>query len=108
VGNTLHEAASVFEACGAQRRHGAVQRALDDLDPRVRRSRGHLAEPVGLTNREREVAHLALDGLSAREIGARLFIGERTVETHLANTYAKLGVAGRTELIRRRSELDLA
>jgi DNA-binding CsgD family transcriptional regulator len=36
-----------------------------------------------------------------------LFISERTVETHLANIYAKLGVRSKTELIGRASELAL-
>ncbi|MGY1690090.1 response regulator transcription factor [Geodermatophilus sp. SYSU D01105] len=46
------------------------------------------------------MAELAATGLSAREIGARLFIGERTVEGHLARTYARLGVRSRVELAR--------
>jgi DNA-binding CsgD family transcriptional regulator len=53
-----------------------------------------------LTVREREVAALAVEGLTAREIGEQLFIGERTVETHLAHCYAKLGVGSKRELIR--------
>jgi DNA-binding NarL/FixJ family response regulator len=53
------------------------------------------------------VARLAAEGLSAREIAERLFIGERTVETHLANVYAKLGVRSKVELARRASELAL-
>jgi DNA-binding NarL/FixJ family response regulator len=55
---------------------------------------------AALTRREREVVRLAVDGLTAREIGAQLFISERTVETHLANAYGKLGVASRLELAR--------
>jgi DNA-binding CsgD family transcriptional regulator len=64
------------------------------------------ADPTGgnragpLTPREREVAHLAGQAYTAAEIGARLHIGERTVETHLANTYMKLGISSRRELIR--------
>lgn len=58
-----------------------------------------------LTRREREVLELARSGATARDIGARLFIGERTVETHLASIYRKLGVRSRLELIGRAPEL---
>lgn len=54
----------------------------------------------GLTPRELEVARLAGQAYTAAEIGARLHIGERTVETHLANTYTKLRISSRRELIR--------
>ena len=60
-----------------------------------------------LTRREREVASLAAQGLSAKEIAAELAIGERTVETHLARVYAKLGLASKIDLVRRASELGL-
>ena len=63
--------------------------------------------PGSLSAREREVAVLASEGQSAREIAARLFIGERTVETHLANVYAKLGVSSKVELVRRAAELGI-
>lgn len=53
-----------------------------------------------LTPREREVALLAARGFTAREIGSHLFISERTVETHLGNTYGKLGVRSKVELAR--------
>jgi DNA-binding CsgD family transcriptional regulator len=52
-----------------------------------------------LSRRERDVALLVLDGHSAREIGKRLFISERTVETHMANIYDKLNVHSRRELV---------
>ncbi|MGY0232958.1 LuxR C-terminal-related transcriptional regulator [Longispora urticae] len=53
----------------------------------------------GLTRREQEVMELAVAGASAKDIAERLFIGERTVETHLANIYRKLGVRSRIELL---------
>jgi len=52
-----------------------------------------------LTKREREVARLATQGYTAREIGIQLHIGKRTVETHLASAYAKLGVRSKRELM---------
>jgi DNA-binding NarL/FixJ family response regulator len=56
-----------------------------------------------LTRRERQVAELVADGRSAREIARQLHIGRRTVETHVARAYAKLGVRSRIELILRRA-----
>jgi DNA-binding CsgD family transcriptional regulator len=64
---------------------------------------GHLF--ATLTQREKEVARLAGQAYTAAEIGARLHIGERTVETHLANTYTKLRIKSRRELIRIASRL---
>ena len=55
--------------------------------------------PESLTDREREIAALAAQGLSARAIGQRLHIGERTVESHLARVYGKFGVHSRQELL---------
>jgi pimeloyl-ACP methyl ester carboxylesterase/DNA-binding CsgD family transcriptional regulator len=73
------------------------------------RRRRHRAPsgPEALTRREREVAAMAVQGLSARDIGRRLSIGERTAETHITNVYRKLCVASRLELVRRASELGL-
>lgn len=50
-----------------------------------------------LTPRELEVLRLLAGAASNREIADRLDISPRTVETHLANIYSKLGVRGRTE-----------
>ena len=60
-----------------------------------------------LTKREREVATLAAQGYTAREIGAHLHIGERTVETHVANICSKLGLKAKVELVRSATRLGL-
>ena len=70
------------------------------------KSRGG-AGATRLTARQREVARLAAGGCTARQIAEALAIGRRTVETHLGNAYARLGVTSKLELVRRASELDL-
>ena len=52
-----------------------------------------------LTRREREVLRLAADGLSAPDIGARLYLSPATVKTHLAHLYDKLGVSDRSAAV---------
>jgi DNA-binding NarL/FixJ family response regulator len=51
-----------------------------------------------LTTQERQIAQLALDGLSNPEIGSRLFLSPRTVEWHLRKVFTKLGIRSRREL----------
>jgi DNA-binding CsgD family transcriptional regulator len=55
----------------------------------------------GLTPAERRVAKLVAEGKTNREVAATLFLGERTVASHLTHVYAKLGVRSRTELARK-------
>jgi DNA-binding NarL/FixJ family response regulator len=56
---------------------------------------------VALTGREREVVQLVVDGASNDEIGGRLGISARTVESHLRRLFERVGVASRTELAAR-------
>ncbi len=52
-----------------------------------------------LTGREKEVVLLAAKGLKNKQIAQQLFVSTRTIETHLGNIFAKLGVVSRTEAI---------
>jgi DNA-binding CsgD family transcriptional regulator len=51
-----------------------------------------------LTDTEQSVAALAIDGLTNREIGDRLFMSRFTVDTHIRSIYRKLGVNSRVAL----------
>jgi len=52
---------------------------------------------AGLTDREREVLRLIGDGLTNRQIGAELFLSERTVKNYVSSMLAKLGLQRRTQ-----------
>lgn len=51
-----------------------------------------------LRQRETDVARLVADGLSNKEIGGRLFISERTVESHVRSIMNKLGFNSRAQI----------
>jgi len=55
------------------------------------------SSPEKLTDRETEVLRLLAQGKANKEIGAELFIGERTVKTHVSSILSKLGVSSRTQ-----------
>jgi non-specific serine/threonine protein kinase len=81
----------------------AVEYALTALgagrqDARVLRSVGASAEATILSPREREVVALVVQGLSNRDIAARLALSERTVESHVSNALRRLGIASRVRL----------
>jgi DNA-binding CsgD family transcriptional regulator/tetratricopeptide (TPR) repeat protein len=70
--------------------------------PRRRRPAPDLAAPwaaAGVTPREAEVLALLAEGRSTKEIAARLYLSPKTVERHIANLAAKVGVEGRSELV---------
>jgi DNA-binding NarL/FixJ family response regulator len=54
-----------------------------------------------LTSQERAVSLLAAEGLTNRQIAMKLVLSVKTIEYHLGNVYAKLGVRSRTQLARR-------
>src|SRR5690606_19132352 len=82
-------------ATAAARRSAEIaERAGGVRTPALARGAG--VEP--LTAREREVALLAAAGRTSREIAEHLGMSTRTVDTHLARVYRKLGISGRSEL----------
>jgi DNA-binding CsgD family transcriptional regulator len=58
-------------------------------------------DPLQLTPAEQTVAHLVAQGLSNREAAARLYVSPKTVDYHLGNIYAKLGISSRRQLTSR-------
>jgi DNA-binding CsgD family transcriptional regulator len=62
----------------------------------------------GLSPREQEIARLAVDGLSNKEIGDALGLSQWTVATHLRRVFVKLRVHRRRELAARAVQLGLA
>jgi DNA-binding NarL/FixJ family response regulator len=78
---------------------GGRPRELGDWRTRWRTARKPRSSE--LTETERRVAELVAQGLSNKEVAARLFVTVRTVEANLTRIYAKLGVRSRTELTSR-------
>lgn len=108
LGADLFAAEAAASAARAARKAGEARRSV-----RLRRLSAEAAsrcqgaltpalfagdELVPLTEREREVAHLASTGMSSGEIADRLFISIRTVNNHLQRAFEKLGVGSRREL----------
>jgi NarL family two-component system response regulator LiaR len=89
------------EIVRAVRATAAGQSAIDPaVAPRlIARLRRPPAGGDTLTERELDVLRRAARGLTNKQIGADLQISDRTVQNHLANIYAKLGVASRTEAV---------
>jgi DNA-binding NarL/FixJ family response regulator len=95
-------AQSALQSCGA----AALARSAAGLGRRIAASGPGSREKIGtagrgttamLTRRERQVACLVSEGLTNRGIAERLHVTDKTVEMHVSNIFAKLGVSTRTE-----------
>jgi len=92
----LELASRYADALALYERHGYLRHARD-LEQTRRRVR-HRAGTHQLTPRELEIARLAAQGMSNRSIAAQLFIGERTVETHIAAIFDRFDLTSRRQL----------
>ena len=64
-------------------------------------------EALGITPRELEILELIAQGLSNKEIAARVFVSENTVKTHSSRVFDKLGARRRTQAVQLGKELRL-
>jgi DNA-binding CsgD family transcriptional regulator len=97
AGEQLRASLAAFERMGAW---SWADRAAKELKATGDVPRLQLAAPGGreLTAQEMNVARLVVEGLTNRELAARLFLSQKTIETHLAHVFKKVGVRSRTEL----------
>jgi DNA-binding NarL/FixJ family response regulator len=79
--------------------HSWAQRADNELRATGERGWRPASSPrEQLSPQETQIAELAAQGLSNREIGQRLFLSHRTVSSHLYRIFPKLGVTSRNQL----------
>ena len=106
------EARAVFEACGARlflEQAVREERRMNARSPRRTRRNAPVDSVAGavdqpgthLTARELQVARLAAEGMTNRQIGEALYLSPKTVGIHLSRVYAKLGVSRRAALAAR-------
>jgi len=86
---------------------GMEQDAVLALGRFARRAREGAEVAADLTSREQQVLELLSDGHTMRQIATRLGISPRTVETHVAKVYRKLGVRTRVQAVSRAATLGL-
>jgi len=92
----LREARDAFDALGCDAFGDQARRELRASGEASRRRDPSARDQ--LTAQELQIAHLAAQGMSNREIGQQLYVSHRTVATHLYRIYPKLGIAARNQL----------
>ena len=92
----LRAAHDMFTAIGTEAFADRTSRELVATGEKARKRSPETRDE--LTPQEEQIARLARDGLSNPEIGAQLFVSARTVEWHLRNVFAKLGITSRRQL----------
>ncbi|UXY24273.1 AAA family ATPase [Streptomyces cynarae] len=99
----FEEAVQLASASGALRDQERIRRRLRQLGVRSSAPRRHTTgspEWRSLTESERKLIPLVVDGLTNRAIADRLYVSVHTVNTHMKHIFAKLGINTRVELTR--------
>jgi DNA-binding CsgD family transcriptional regulator/TolA-binding protein len=97
----LHRAVDTYERLDAARDTARAEATLRELGVRRGRRGARRRPQLGwdsLTPTELRVVDLAAEGLTNPQIGERLFISRRTVQTHLAHVFTKLGSSSRAQV----------
>ena len=92
----MRAARDAFDALGAD---AWGDRAREELRASGESRKRHTWNTLdGLTPQELQIVQLAASGLSNREIGRRLYLSHRTVESHLYRVFPRLGISSRSQL----------
>jgi DNA-binding CsgD family transcriptional regulator len=97
----LEGLSGTYAARGQDSVAALLRRAIDGvgIDSRpARPARGDRPDRQAGTDAERKIVQLVTEGLSNPQVGQRLFVSPRTVQTHVAHVFAKLHVSTRAEL----------
>ncbi|HET6749023.1 MAG TPA: AAA family ATPase [Actinomycetes bacterium] len=97
----LHQALAAYERLDAAREAARAEAILRELGIRRGRRGARRRPQLGwdsLTPTEHRVVDLVVEGLSNPQIGECLFVSRRTVQTHLAHVFTKLGISARAQL----------
>jgi DNA-binding NarL/FixJ family response regulator len=112
----LTKAGGLRDLAAAMRRVASGEQVVDrsleasavaEIKRYAERTRERAQIDAVLTNREREVLTHLSDGLTMQQIARRLGISPRTVETHVAKLYRKLGVRSRLQAVTRAAAIGL-
>lgn len=105
----LRHASAIAEETGAATERAHIDQLLRQLGVRTWRRGARqpgTGDPSALSDREREIANLIVGGASNPDIAGTLFLSRKTVERHVSNILAKLGVKNRAQLAARMATSD--